>query len=1139
MSNFLRLYSSAKTFNTGPEPTTGTTPALRVVSLQGHEELARLYRYEMTVVHTDANIDATKLIGNPARIEFGTPTSVERHVFGRITEFEFLKWESSKGFYRAVLEPRISDLRNTRRSRFFKDRIVSQLIGDVLSGYNSSSDYNTSGISTTTTKTVMGAPIQVPVDLHPSRPYVAQYEESDFDFLMRWLEHDGIFYHFQQGTDSSGCDKVVFGESTAAYQAGATTPWPFQTASGAASEIWEANTAQEIQTAALKVTRLPATVKLRDYDPVAAVQIEATATVTGGLAGVVTLYDNNFTTQDTGNALATIRAKELSCRGQILSGQSNVRALRAGYKFQMNNHPRSDFNATDYVVISLDITATQDHAEAGSIGSTFVNKYVAIKADQQFVPQRVTAWPRISGSMHARVGTGSTTGDVTQRDYADLDDQGNYILQTGPDNYATQTHRIRMAQPYAGDGYGFHMPLHQNTEVIVTHMNGNPDKPIIAAAVPNPTKKSPVTSDNYTTARMVSGGRNHISFQDLTFQQGIVINAGNYFATTETAEIIADYFTPAQMFIGTKGAFPGSTSIERTSMFINDTALFNYEAFALNNFAVNSMRSAEFTIGFRPLMFLKLAVTKAFDTMLNESVKAASSWSETWRTATQLLRPLTQFVIALVIAKAYNTIIDRALDLGEAKSDIRRPAAPVQGVARVKRWLKTILAGTRDLILGGGGPVAFGVYRLSKVPLGPTSTMGTIVKITNSADDIMLMTDTGAIEMSAGGEMHLSANSAMLKGATKSTIEGVGASVEVDTGWASMRSKLVDATSSNAIVKVGPKVDAIALATAHTDFPVKMAKFAADTAAMQAWDVLNAARPGAPATPELPGKPAAAVPVDWKAWPASKHFAQLGVHYDETDASKWNDVFADDEALSIRAKQFTALIADKGHIDFRDAEGMRVSSNVAKGVTIRYGSGAAAQAPDAANSVFEGYVQVSADGIKIVIPADKPLTIEGPGGAKFMEVATSGAGAKAKLTMDGLDEFTVTAGKITLSGAQMVELKGTSKINGVVQAMDPAVPAALAAALQAATAANTAAAQANKVAREGQDKAEAVKKATLMGKYKAKFTLLQTQYLAAYALALAALTPDAMATTGEKCEKIRAEFEALVIEARKDGIAIP
>ena len=179
--------------------------------------------------------------------------------------------------------------------------------------------------------------------------------------------------------------------------------------------------------------------------------------------------------------------------------------LRAGCGFRVSNNQRSDFKAWDYVVISLDITATQDPAEAGSIGSTFVNKYVAIKADQQFVPQRVTAWPRISGSMHARVGTGSTTGDVTQRDYADLDDQGNYILQTGPDNYATQTHRIRMAQPYAGDGYGFHMPLHQNTEVIVTHLNGNPDKPIIAAAVPNPTKKSPVNSDNYTTARMVSG----------------------------------------------------------------------------------------------------------------------------------------------------------------------------------------------------------------------------------------------------------------------------------------------------------------------------------------------------------------------------------------------------------------------------------------------------------------------------------------------------------------------------------------------------------------------------------------------------------------------------------------------------------
>ncbi|MCI5120342.1 MAG: hypothetical protein D3908_03940, partial [Candidatus Electrothrix sp. AUS4] len=76
---------------------------------------------------------------------------------------------------------------------------------------------------------------------------------------------------------------------------------------------------------------------------------------------------------------------------------------------------------------------------------------------------------------------------------------------------------VRMAQPYAGADYGMHFPLHKGTEVLLTFVDGDPDRPIIAGAVPNPETGSPVTGGNQTQSMIRSGGGNQLHMGD---QQG-------------------------------------------------------------------------------------------------------------------------------------------------------------------------------------------------------------------------------------------------------------------------------------------------------------------------------------------------------------------------------------------------------------------------------------------------------------------------------------------------------------------------------------------------------------------------------------------------------------------------------------------
>ena len=89
--------------------------------------------------------------------------------------------------------------------------------------------------------------------------------------------------------------------------------------------------------------------------------------------------------------------------------------------------------------------------------------------------------------------------------YAEIDDLGRYKVilpfdQSG--NAEGKASRwVRMAQPYAGANYGMHFPLHKGAEVLLTFVDGDPDRPIISGSVPNPDTMSPVTGGNQDVQR--------------------------------------------------------------------------------------------------------------------------------------------------------------------------------------------------------------------------------------------------------------------------------------------------------------------------------------------------------------------------------------------------------------------------------------------------------------------------------------------------------------------------------------------------------------------------------------------------------------------------------------------------------------
>ena len=115
--------------------------------------------------------------------------------------------------------------------------------------------------------------------------------------------------------------------------------------------------------------------------------------------------------------------------------------------------------------------------------------------------------------------------ETTGGDYAYLDDQGRYRLKSLFDNADTKTgeasHPVRMLQHLAGANYGMHFPLHAGTEVFVTCLNGNPDRPIILGAAPNAQTRSPVTSANASQHIIRTAAGNELLMDDMADSEKI------------------------------------------------------------------------------------------------------------------------------------------------------------------------------------------------------------------------------------------------------------------------------------------------------------------------------------------------------------------------------------------------------------------------------------------------------------------------------------------------------------------------------------------------------------------------------------------------------------------------------------------
>jgi type VI secretion system secreted protein VgrG len=473
------------------------------------EEMSTPFSLEITLLTTkqpDA-ITPEDMIKNEAFFELkhavalksGEAGITSRLVYGMVSSFEMVEKVREYIRCRVVMVPRLWKLSLNKGSRVYQDADIEKLVGDELKldpNSLTSEDFE----------------FKLTGNYSPNE-YVVQYNETDLDFVHRWLEAEGIYYYFAHSDETK--DKIVFADSPEGYLSSIGTyryrpPGELQSLSAEGSFGAE----EAVRKFVCHISKLPASVKLRDYNyrkPSVKNEAESKVEESSGV-GIVYEYGDHFKTPAEGAAIAKVRSEEIRCREKVFEGMSDIRPLRPGAVFGLEEHFNSEFNG-DYVVLSVNHRMKRTFSAAGILGSQveYDNDFKCIKSDLVFRPERKTEWPVLL-MMNAVVDAGGSG------EYAEIDDQGRYKVKLpfdcsdAKDGKASRW--IRMAQPYAGANMGMHFPLHKGTEVLLTFIDGDPDRPIISAAVPNPETGSPVKGSNQTHCAIHTGGGIRLDMED-------------------------------------------------------------------------------------------------------------------------------------------------------------------------------------------------------------------------------------------------------------------------------------------------------------------------------------------------------------------------------------------------------------------------------------------------------------------------------------------------------------------------------------------------------------------------------------------------------------------------------------------------
>ena len=481
---------------------------VRTITVQ--EQLSRLFQFEAELSSEDGKVDFDKVVGHNATIRLELPDKATRYFNGYVSRFVQVANQGRYAHYRATLVPWLWFLTRAADCRIFQQKSVPDILEEIFKAHGFS-DYKLSLTESYTPK-----------------EYCVQYRETDFNFVSRLMEQEGIYYFF---THEDGKHTLVLADSISAHN-------PFKGYEEITfSELEKGSAGREVITDwTLEKEVQPVACALNDFDfkkPKTSLLSSSSVTRShGGAVYEIYDYPGEYLTASDGDRLAGVRLDELQARYETTRGQASARGLAAGWTFKLKKHPRDDQNR-EYLVTGVSL-----HADAGEFASTapgqgggefFSCSFTAIDKAQQFRPPRLTPKPVVQGPQTAIV-VGKSGEEI------DTDKYGRVKVMFHWDRYAKADENsscwVRVSQAWAGKNWGAIYTPRIGQEVIVSFLEGDPDQPIITGRVYNEAAMPPYALPAEKTKSTLKSnsskggaGFNEIRYEDKKGEEEIFIHA--------------------------------------------------------------------------------------------------------------------------------------------------------------------------------------------------------------------------------------------------------------------------------------------------------------------------------------------------------------------------------------------------------------------------------------------------------------------------------------------------------------------------------------------------------------------------------------------------------------------------------------
>ncbi|MFM2042404.1 MAG: hypothetical protein RLY86_980 [Pseudomonadota bacterium] len=459
-----------------------TTPLgkdkLVLKELTGFEGICTLFQFDLTATADAADLDMASVVGKGVTVTLTGPDGGKRYINGICT-----RAVQVENTYQLQLRPWLWKLGLTSGCKIFQTKTVPEIIKAVF-GDLSCTDFKDSLTAT-----------------YAARDYCVQYNETALNFVTRLMEEEGIFWFF---TFADGTHTLVLADDASAHTTipGTSTlpylPLPV-------GKEWLED--DRVDSFTIETMMTPGAFQAEDFNfETPSTELKVSVSGTGSLQ--IYEYPGGYAKKDAGDARGKIRLAELEAPAKQAHGSSRVRGLAAGLKFTLSGHPRSDANAA-YVLHRVDHSVTF---------GTYSNSFTALPADTTYRPPRTAIRPRIPGTQTAIV-CGKSGEEIWTDKYGRIKVQFHWDQDGKKDENSSCW--VRVAQGWAGKNWGSFFLPRIGQEVVVTFLEGDPDRPLVTGSVYNGEQPVPYTlPDDQTKSTIKSntsksgGGYNEIRFED-------------------------------------------------------------------------------------------------------------------------------------------------------------------------------------------------------------------------------------------------------------------------------------------------------------------------------------------------------------------------------------------------------------------------------------------------------------------------------------------------------------------------------------------------------------------------------------------------------------------------------------------------